>query len=159
MADVADPPATKKTKRQHVPATQPPKSTNSKKANNADEVPLAIVPAPKALDAATTCFHEWLVSEGVIGLNNVDLRSSNLPGAGCGVFAKKDLAPEEEVFRIPSKLVLTADKALESPLGKLARAVAPLCTAEFVLTLWVAVGRADTTHPFHTYLVTLPVRF
>eukprot|EP00750_Incisomonas_marina_P013855 INCI17555.8.p1 GENE.INCI17555.8~~INCI17555.8.p1 ORF type:complete len:607 (+),score=109.38 INCI17555.8:22-1842(+) len=34
--------------------------------------------------------------------------------------------------------------------------VLPDCTDEFVMLLWMALGRMDSSHPFHTYLRSLP---
>ena len=111
---------------------------------------------PRKGTPAAARFHEWLLKEsGIEGLDNLELRHSDVPGAGIGIYARKPLAPGTAVIRVPYSCVLSAEKALASPVGRAARKVAPTCTDEFVLTLWVAVGRSDPEHPFHIYLASL----
>lgn len=124
-----------------------------KPAGEAPAAKRARVP-PKENPAAR--FHEWLLKESDIeGLDNLELRHSDVPGAGIGIYARKPMGPGTAVIRVPYSCVLSAEKALASPVGRAARKVAPTCTDEFVLTLWVAVGRSDPAHPFHIYLASL----
>ncbi len=108
--------------------------------------------------AAFARFLDWVERKsGIAGLDNVALFRSREPGAGCGVYARDRALPPgaDSVIRVPISAVLTAGKALASPVGRAAREVEPLCTDEFVLTLWVAAGRSDSAHPFHEYLASL----
>ena len=103
-------------------------------------------------------FLEWVRKfSGISGLENVDLRISDVPGAGFGVYARETLGPGALVIRVPHRSVLNATKALQSTVGKVAREIDPNCTDEFVLVLWVAVGRCDPRHPFFAYLTSLQV--
>jgi hypothetical protein len=80
-------------------------------------------------------------------------------GGGIGLFTKKRLLPGEKVATIPQSCVLTGTKALRTEFG---RSVVEIlrneveATDEFILLLWMAVGRNDPKHPFHPYLASLP---
>ena len=99
---------------------------------------------------------EWLTVSGATGLSNLEFRESEKSGGGTGVFAKRRIRPGGCVAWIPQSCVLTAAKALSSAVGQTCRKLLPNCTDEFVLVLWMALGRGDPSHPFHAYLGSLP---
>ena len=103
----------------------------------------------------------WLQESGAEGLEALEFRASSLANGGLGVFVGKDrqtLKPGDLIARIPQSCVLTADKALASDVGRACVGANPECTDEFVLIIWIAVGRLDENHPFHAYLSSLPGR-
>ena len=101
----------------------------------------------------------WLEKQGAEGLSTLEFRPSTKVGGGMGAFTTQDIQPGSAIARLPQTCVLTATKALRSQLGQqIKKAVEndPTATDEFVLLLWMAVGRNDANHPFHPYLASLP---
>ena len=89
----------------------------------------------------------------------LSFRPSLKVGGGIGVFTTQAIKPGGVIANIPQQCVLSATKALRSEFGQacsLAIQDDPTGTDEFVMLLWMAIGRKDTTHSFHAYLQSLP---
>ena len=107
-------------------------------------------------DSSLGALLRWLRDEGAEGLENLEFRESSIACGGLGAFARKPIAPNGLIAKIPQKCVLNSDKALASDIGRACVAANPNCTDEFVLILWLAIGRVDPSHPFHIYISSLP---
>ena len=102
---------------------------------------------------------EWLQKQGTTGLSTLEFRPSKKVGGGIGTFTTQDIQPGSSIARLPQTCVLTATKALRSTFGQACSAAIEndsTGTDEFILLLWMAIGRKDSTHPFHPYLASLP---
>ena len=101
---------------------------------------------------------QWLSDQGSKN-TTLQFRSSKKYAGGMGVFTTTEIKPGKLIASIPQRCVLTATKALRSSFGQQCSAAIqdnPAGTDEFVLLLWMALGRKDTQHPFHAYLTSLP---
>jgi hypothetical protein len=119
--------------------------------------PKTLLPAtPLAALAGLTA---WFRKVGATGWDALEFKASNVSGGGgLGAFSRQGYPAHSDMAFLPHRAILTADKALATPLGVACRQVCPQCTDEFVLCLWMAEGRssADPLHPFHAYLASLP---
>ena len=101
----------------------------------------------------------WLTKAGTTGLSTLEFRSSVKVGGGIGTFTTIPILAGSSIAQIPQRCVLSATKAINSPFGQQCKAALQQDsrgTDEFILLLWMAVGRKDSNHPFHCYLQSLP---
>ena len=99
---------------------------------------------------------QWAVAHGATGVERLRFGCSSEQGGGTGVFAAACIDPGGRIASLPDSCVLTTGRALRSALGRGCRAVLPDSDPFFVFLLWLAVGRRDPSHAFHTYLSSLP---
>ena len=92
-------------------------------------------------------------------LHHYECKSSLEVGGGIGLFTKVPLSVGSKVATIPQSCVLTTTKALKTQFGQaIQQAISkhPQKSDEFILLMWMAIGRKDVSHPFHPYLASLP---
>ena len=97
----------------------------------------------------------WLRSQGAVGFEKLRITDSTESGGGLGVFATEKVGPNGVVVRIPQECVVTVAAAWASEVGRQCADI-PNATDEFVMALWLAIGRIQPEHPYHVYLTSLP---
>eukprot|EP00931_Biecheleriopsis_adriatica_P095030 TRINITY_DN6865_c0_g1_i1.p1 TRINITY_DN6865_c0_g1~~TRINITY_DN6865_c0_g1_i1.p1 ORF type:complete len:478 (+),score=96.65 TRINITY_DN6865_c0_g1_i1:54-1487(+) len=105
---------------------------------------------------------DWLRFHGASGLEKFRVGVVSMNGSRedeLGIFARENIAPGQVLASVPQDCVLSADKAKCSNIGKTCLEVLAEGEAsdEFIFLLWLMIGRADKSHPMHTYLNGLPV--
>eukprot|EP00656_Telonema_subtile_P001976 TRINITY_DN10859_c0_g1_i3.p1 TRINITY_DN10859_c0_g1~~TRINITY_DN10859_c0_g1_i3.p1 ORF type:complete len:402 (+),score=67.15 TRINITY_DN10859_c0_g1_i3:36-1241(+) len=97
----------------------------------------------------------WLRKQGAVGLEHLEVRPSTT--IGDGLFSKRAITPGGLIASIPQSSVLSVERAVESAHGATCKGVhGDKISGEWVLLLWMVRGREDPTHPFYTYLTSLP---
>ena len=111
------------------------------------------------LPPSLQCLLGWLDAHGC-KRSSLDFRRDG--HGGIGAFAKRSFKSGDLLATLPRKCVLTANAAVESPVGVAAKQAAlasgaeKYCTPDSVLWVYMCVGRVDTKHPWHPYLASLP---
>ncbi|MFL5346621.1 MAG: SET domain-containing histone-lysine N-methyltransferase [Hyalangium sp.] len=99
---------------------------------------------------------EWLEQAGA---SFPKLRIDYLEGGERGVFARADIAPGEEVLRVPRGCLLTFDVASASDIGRRIAAHAPSASEESCLAAFLLQERSRENSCWKPYLDPLPAAF